>query len=179
MNSKRSLNDRGFTIVETIIVLAIAGLILLVVLLAVPALTRNSRNNERRQDVQAILEAISHYELNNSGDMPDSSMHMPKLSYYSSATVNYYNLPGQSCTTSNSGTNITFCFTANWQDAPAPGASVNGLGSKLDDVVVYNHQKCDPSHQGHATNAGAGYNDVVALYAIETNTATAPECQQL
>ena len=42
-------ND-GFTIIEVLIVLAIAGLILLVVFLAVPALQRNSRNTSRNND---------------------------------------------------------------------------------------------------------------------------------
>ena len=40
----RKLNNKGFTIVETLIVLAIAATIIVVVLLAVPALQRQSRN---------------------------------------------------------------------------------------------------------------------------------------
>jgi len=181
MREQRVRSQTGFTVVETIIVLAIAGIILLIVLLAIPALQRSSRNNQRKQDVQAILGAVSHYELNNSGDMPDASLQLPKLSYYSPATVNYYNLPAQSCQTSNSGINITFCFTADWTYAPAPGASVNGFGAnKLNDVLIYNHQRCDPDNSGHATNADAGFNNVVALYAIESgNSGSSLQCQQL
>jgi prepilin-type N-terminal cleavage/methylation domain-containing protein len=37
--------EAGFTIIEVLIVLAIAALILLIVFLAVPALQRNARNN--------------------------------------------------------------------------------------------------------------------------------------
>ena len=40
----------GFTIIEVLIVLAIAGLILLVVFLAVPALQRNARNTQRNAE---------------------------------------------------------------------------------------------------------------------------------
>jgi prepilin-type N-terminal cleavage/methylation domain-containing protein len=42
--------NEGFTIIEVMIVLAIAGLIMLVVFLAVPALQRNSRNTQRNND---------------------------------------------------------------------------------------------------------------------------------
>ena len=43
--------NQGFTIIEVMIVLAIAGLIMLIVFLAVPALQRNQRNTARKQDV--------------------------------------------------------------------------------------------------------------------------------
>jgi prepilin-type N-terminal cleavage/methylation domain-containing protein len=60
----------GFTIIEVLIVLAIAGLILLVVFLAVPALQRNSRNTSMKNDVQNVLGGISEYQNVNSGSMP-------------------------------------------------------------------------------------------------------------
>ena len=44
----RKLNNKGFTIVETLIVLAIAATIIIVVLLAVPGLQRSSRNTTVR-----------------------------------------------------------------------------------------------------------------------------------
>ena len=66
-------NKQGFTIIEVMIVLAIAGLIVLVVFLAVPALQRNSRNTQRKQDVQAVLGAIQEWiSLNGSNKLPDA-----------------------------------------------------------------------------------------------------------
>src|SRR5215210_6728854 len=62
--------SEGFTIIEVLIVLAIAGLILLIVFLAVPALQRNSRNTSRKNDVANILGAISEYTNNNNGQLP-------------------------------------------------------------------------------------------------------------
>lgn len=62
--------NEGFTIIEVLIVLAIAGLILLVVFLAVPALQRNSRNTQRKSDVQAALGAVTDYMSNNAGSLP-------------------------------------------------------------------------------------------------------------
>jgi prepilin-type N-terminal cleavage/methylation domain-containing protein len=66
------LNKRkeGFTIVEVLIVLAIAGVIMLVVFLAVPALQRNSRNNQRRSDVSHLAGLINEYAANHAGTLP-------------------------------------------------------------------------------------------------------------
>jgi len=62
--------NQGFTIIEVMIVLAIAGLILLIVFLAVPALQRNARNTSIKNDASAIAAAVTEYESNNSGTTP-------------------------------------------------------------------------------------------------------------
>ena len=64
--------ESGFTIVEVLIVLAIAGLIILVVLLAVPALQRNGRNTAIKNDASAVAGGISEFESNNDGVVPNS-----------------------------------------------------------------------------------------------------------
>ena len=63
----------GFTIIETMIVLAIAGLIMLIVFLAVPALQRSARNTQRKNDVAGIASAIANYIDNNGGTLPNST----------------------------------------------------------------------------------------------------------
>lgn len=65
-------NSKGFTIIEVLIVLAIAGLILIVVLLAVPALQRNSRNTTMKNDASAIAGGINEYSSNNNGSLPNT-----------------------------------------------------------------------------------------------------------
>ena len=67
---RQSKKGQGFTIIEVLIVLAIAGLILLVVFLAVPALQRNARNTQRSEDAGNMLGAISEYVSNNGGQLP-------------------------------------------------------------------------------------------------------------
>ena len=83
----------GFTIIEVLIVLAIAGLILLIVFLAVPALQRNSRNTQRKNDVQNILGGINEYVTNHTGQIPSSFIDFKdnvKLGYYTgSSDVDY------------------------------------------------------------------------------------------
>jgi prepilin-type N-terminal cleavage/methylation domain-containing protein len=71
MLTKQSKDQKGFTIIEVLIVLAIAGLILLIVFLAVPALQRNSRNTQRKNDVAAVLAAVSEFSNNNAGALPN------------------------------------------------------------------------------------------------------------
>lgn len=66
----RNRKEKGFTIIEVLIVLAIAGLILLVVFLAVPALQRNARNTSRKEDVASIMGGVSEYVNNNNGNLP-------------------------------------------------------------------------------------------------------------
>lgn len=70
-------NREGFTIIEVMIVLAIAGLILLIVFLAVPALQRSSRNTSRKSDAGRISAAVNDFVSNNQGALPkiDTAAH--------------------------------------------------------------------------------------------------------
>lgn len=68
-NIKKS-NKKGFTIIEVMIVLAIAGLILAIIFLAVPALQRNSRNNSRRNDVAHLSGLVNEFVSNHQGQLP-------------------------------------------------------------------------------------------------------------
>jgi prepilin-type N-terminal cleavage/methylation domain-containing protein len=62
-------NEKGFTIIEVLIVLAIAGLIMVIVFLAVPALQRNSRNTQRSNDASRTIAAINECTNNNNGNL--------------------------------------------------------------------------------------------------------------
>lgn len=64
--------EAGFTIIEVLIVLAIAGLIMVVVFLAVPALQRSGRNNALNTDANNVLTAVGNYSSNNGGSLPQS-----------------------------------------------------------------------------------------------------------
>lgn len=66
---KASKTAKGFTIIEIMIVLSIAGLILLIVFLAVPALQRNSRNYQRRQAATHVAAELDEYK-GNTGKYP-------------------------------------------------------------------------------------------------------------
>jgi len=92
MNTKQT--TKGFTIIEVVLVLAIAGLIFLMVFVALPALQRGQRDSARKNDVGTVATAVTTYTSNNRGNFPTSA----KLASYitdksantSSVTVDSY-----------------------------------------------------------------------------------------
>jgi prepilin-type N-terminal cleavage/methylation domain-containing protein len=67
---KKGKAKSGFTIIEVVLVLAIAGLIFLMVFIALPALQSSQRNTQREDDLSRFLTAITDYQSNNSGQLP-------------------------------------------------------------------------------------------------------------
>ena len=57
-NKNQNSTKKGFTIIEIVLVLAVAGLIFLMVFLALPALQRSQRDTERKQDVAMVVTAL-------------------------------------------------------------------------------------------------------------------------
>lgn len=66
-------NRSGFTIIEVLIVLAIAGLIMVAVFTAVPALQRSGNNTTRRADASKALGAVGEFVANNNGKVPTTA----------------------------------------------------------------------------------------------------------
>jgi prepilin-type N-terminal cleavage/methylation domain-containing protein len=163
-------HDAGFTIVETLIVLAVAGLIALIVFEALPALTRNSRNSQRRQDAAAILNAVGHYMFNNSDNFP------------AGCGSGY----GSNCATA-SNTSLFFYTRLHYYDPTTNVVTVHPqvAGSNLpaatsaDKVDVYDYELCSTTTQGAATATGADYTNVVAMFGIETGSGVQGMCEQL
>lgn len=60
----RRRSSRAFTIVEVVIVLAIAGLIFAVVFAGIPTLMSSRRDNQRIQDMQNLMTAMIRYQEN-------------------------------------------------------------------------------------------------------------------
>ncbi|MFC2639901.1 MAG: type II secretion system protein, partial [Candidatus Saccharibacteria bacterium] len=70
MNTKLQ-QRKGFTIIEVVLVLAIAALIILMVFIAWPALQRTQRDQARKSDVALIGSTISTFKSNNRGRLPN------------------------------------------------------------------------------------------------------------
>ena len=60
----------AFTIIEVVLVLAIAGLIFLMVFIALPTLQRNQRDTRRKNDMSRLKTTIDSYKSNNRGNLP-------------------------------------------------------------------------------------------------------------
>lgn len=69
---KNRSQKSGFTIIEVVLVLAIAGLIFLMVFVALPALQRSQRDTQRRDDMARVATAITQYQTNNNGKLPNT-----------------------------------------------------------------------------------------------------------
>ena len=67
MTKENIKSKKGFTIIEVVLVLAIAGLIFLMVFVALPALQRSQRDTQRRDDMARFMSQLSQYQANNNG----------------------------------------------------------------------------------------------------------------
>ena len=70
MNQQTNTSKKGFTIIEVVLVLAIAGLIFLMVFIALPALQRSQRDSQREQDLSRFMAQVNSYQSNNRGAVP-------------------------------------------------------------------------------------------------------------
>jgi prepilin-type N-terminal cleavage/methylation domain-containing protein len=69
----RTKNIKGFTIIEVVLVLAIAGLIFLMVFIALPALQAGQRDQARKSDVTNVAAAVNSFSSSNRGKAPDTA----------------------------------------------------------------------------------------------------------
>lgn len=154
---KFTKDQKGFTIIEVLIVLAIAGLILLIVFLAVPALQRNSRNTQMKNAVSAVLGGISEFGSNNNGQLPTA------VTVDAAGVVTISGAAGTTAATATiqGGYTVTVGTTM-------PAAGTTGA------MTVYLNRQCN----GNAFAAAATNRAVAIGYNIETgNAATANQCQ--
>ena len=72
MNVQQKTKKDGFTIIEVVLVLAIAALIFLMVFIALPALQRSQRDTQRKNDLARVQTALTNYQSNNRNQLPDN-----------------------------------------------------------------------------------------------------------
>jgi prepilin-type N-terminal cleavage/methylation domain-containing protein len=72
-NLLKTKRAEGFTIIEVMIVLAIAGLIMVIVFIAVPQLQRSQRDNARQNITNRVKAEVESYAGNNQGLYPFGS----------------------------------------------------------------------------------------------------------
>lgn len=86
----KSMNTKkGFTIIETTLVLAIAGLIMLLAFFALPSLSRSQRDSERKDDIMEFANAVKKFQSNNNrGALPNASqLNTVKTSFFDSGFI--------------------------------------------------------------------------------------------
>ena len=160
MLNKLKKSNSGFTIIEVMIVLAIAGLILLIVLLAVPALQRNSRNTAIKNDASALTAAVTEFASNNDGAIPT-----PGGSSQAGSAVTINNAAGNAATAKvQSSTTVTFVSAAG-AITPTPGA-----------ITVDFAYKCPTVVSGTSVTPVSSTRSTAVVYAIELAGSNAAKC---
>lgn len=81
---------KGFTIIEVVLVLAIASLIFLMVFLALPALQSGQRDAARKNDMAAVAQALTSYSSNNNGKLPTNATYTNTGSGYGTTGLGTY-----------------------------------------------------------------------------------------
>jgi type II secretory pathway pseudopilin PulG len=178
---KNTKKDRyaAFTIIEVMIVLAIAGLIMVVVFIAVPQLQRNVRDHARKGIADRLKAEIETYAGNNQGKYPlGSNIHLgPSGSCPASTTgcitdfVNRYITGKVNVKDPSLGIDVITGTADNrgrpveWGDAPAPNvASVIQKG----DLYIFYGAKCNgenvaQSDSGSSSPITAGHTFAVVI----------------
>ena len=150
---KGEFNFKGFTIIEVSLVLAIAGLIFLMIFIALPALQRQQRDTARKEDITAFISAVKKFQTNNRGALPagegtferatgsgDSTGWSGFLRDYMSGgfedpiTGEEYELVVESC---NGGGKDNDCANGNWQKALTDDFDANA-----GNIYVITQAKC-------------------------------------
>ncbi len=158
-NSYKKKREQGFTIIEVLIVLAIAGLIILIVFLAVPALQRNSRNTQRKEDAGKILSGVKEWAVNNGNKYPTLGTAAP-------GPVE------QAAAKSNSNTKLAFYKDANITYIAAAGSVTNA--TTKDTAVIAPDSTCSGANVVTSSNQ-----EVALMYSLETGGVTQLVCQSL
>jgi prepilin-type N-terminal cleavage/methylation domain-containing protein len=156
----RQRKAEGFTIIEVLIVLAIAGLILLVVFLAVPALQRNARNTQRSNDIASVLGAMNEFVNNNNGTLPTGA------AVAADGTLTISGAAGSNSVT----TKLGYYKSGVSLSAAAPGA-VGVNSTTTNTVVLYTAADCNSSGTQAIDGQTRGF---AATYTLE---AAAKECK--
>ncbi|MBQ9017697.1 type II secretion system protein [Candidatus Saccharibacteria bacterium] len=94
MTNNNIKTKKGFTIIEVVLVLAVAGLIFMMVFLALPALQRSQKDTQRRDQLSGLVTQIIQYQANNRNKLPT-------MSGTTSETVSDFNGDGKAVTGGN------------------------------------------------------------------------------
>lgn len=137
MNVQTTEKEKGFTIIEVVLVLAIAGLIFLMVFIALPALQRSQRDTQRKQDLSRAATALTSYTSNNRGALPANQ------AAWNNLTTGYLTANGDTYI-DPSGVNYT--FAAGKVPVPAFTTATS---------VIYYTTKASCASDGTLNNTGA------------------------
>lgn len=150
MAKQNNNTKQGFTIIEVVLVLAIAGLIFLMVFVALPALQRSQRDTARRNDMSRVDTSLVQYQTNHS----NTSDNLPVVP----SGVNSVSWQGDSQFTNCD--NVACAFVRDYMNSGS--AENDGKANTFEDpdgtpysmVITCNwsSNRCDPTGAGISTS---------------------------
>ena len=161
MNTKLQ-QRKGFTIIEVVLVLAIAALIILMVFIAWPALQRTQRDQARKSDVALIGSTISTFKSNNKGKLPNIC-ELNKLVFKQGTSIYH----AVDCEGSGAVTESNIIT----QSTVANGDSAVGI----EQVIVVPGGRCD----GNNVRTGGSPRQAALVFAVEANGTPMRQCQEV
>jgi hypothetical protein len=132
--------------------LAIAGLIMLIVFMAVPALQRSSRNNQRRSDASHLIGLINEYSSNHNGQMPKC---FSAVAPCVDAASGLLDLASENFSALSKPTGAIIALPATVPAIPA-----------LDTPAVYSSATCS----NNTPAPGGGARSIIVRFSVEPNT---------
>ena len=164
LNKLKKSDAKGFTIIEVMIVLAIAGLIILIVLLAVPALQRNGRNTAIKNDASALTAAVAEFASNNDGALPLVANTTP-AGGGTGPTVTLNNAAGNAATAKvQSSTAILF------------NTGAQTITPKAGEITVDYKATCPTAVAGTSVTTVASNRGTAVVYGLELASSIAVKC---
>ena len=159
--SKQELKQKGFTIIEVVLVLAIAALIFLMVFIALPALQRNQRDAARKDVLGKVASAVTTYQSNNRGTQPAKGSDLTGYVDGTTAT-NQKGETNAQVTSQYTGTANDTLVDSNYIVNVTNTLPGNGVGVASTNVLeVITGAKCNTG--GNAAVAGSKRNAAVIL----------------
>lgn len=154
---------KGFTIIEVVLVLAIAGLIFLMVFIALPALQRSQRDSARKSEVGTVVSSIQSYMSNNRNRTPNALQ------------ITQYVTGSTGATTLESGTTISVPTAQTSPTVPLT-ADITGDGSGAtvlaqDQIKVYYGYKCSIDANNNTIIAKGTTKQAAVAVALESGPA--------
>lgn len=177
----KKITNKGFTIIEVLIVLTIASAILLVVFLSVPALQRNNRNNSYRQEAQRILGGAQENISNNGGNLLGNAVCALIVVPPATPGTGNCNYPGTPASPANDATKIMLLANPKNYDSltiePCGSAldldcTVGGGAPTFAKAVIKTTAKCGTGPKANIAVGGAG-RQIALLYMIEDSAGKA------
>ena len=145
----------AFNIIEVVLVLAFAGLMFLMVFITLPALQRNQRDTQRKNDMARVLSAVKSFQANNNGIAPQAG------DYGQNLVPNYLKANGDEFKDPD-GSEYVFAAGSNGYDTPLKGTRKSEYGSSI--IYIYYQYECDDGK----VKVSSGKNKIAYSIALES-----------